>query len=264
MIMVDLNSDLGESFGAYTLGADGEVLPHITSANIACGFHAGDPLTMEQTVLSAAALGVAVGAHPGYPDLMGFGRRSMTCSAGEIKAYIQYQLGALMAFAAAHGVKVQHCKPHGALYNAAARNAELAKAIAQGIAEVDRDIILLGLAGSELVKAGQQIGLSTACEVFADRAYRADGSLMPRSQPDSVIQNPEEIVGRAIQMVTEGIVTAATGEKVAVEAHSICVHGDTPSAANLVQKIHSALEKAGVRVAPLVQALDKGERLCLR
>ena len=183
MYKVDLNSDLGESFGAYTIGLDSEVIQHVSSANVACGYHAGDPLVMDKTVAAAKAAGVAVGAHPGYPDLMGFGRRNMVCSPKEVKAYIQYQLGALMAFTAAHGVKLQHCKPHGSLYNMAAKDMDLAMAIAEGIAQVDKDIILLGLAGSKMLEAGKQMGLRVASEVFADRAYQADGSLVPGSSP---------------------------------------------------------------------------------
>ena len=155
MYKVDLNSDLGESFGAYTIGLDSQVIPYVSSANVACGYHAGDPLVMDQTVAAAKAAGVAVGAHPGYPDLMGFGRRNLACSPKEVKAYVQYQLGALMAFAKAQGVKLQHCKPHGALYNMAAKDMELSLAIAEGIAEVDKDIILMGLAGSKMLEAGR-------------------------------------------------------------------------------------------------------------
>ena len=174
MYKVDLNSDLGESFGAYTIGLDNEVIAHVSSVNVACGYHAGDPLVMEKTVAAAKAAGVAVGAHPGFPDLMGFGRRNMVVSPKEVKAYVKYQLGALMAFAAAEGIRLQHCKPHGALYNMAGKDMDLALAIAEAIAEVDKDIILLGLANSKMIDAGKQLGLRVANEVFADRAYQAD------------------------------------------------------------------------------------------
>ena len=253
MYKVDLNSDLGESFGAYTIGLDSQVIPYVSSANVACGYHAGDPLVMDQTVAAAKAAGVAVGAHPGYPDLMGFGRRNLACSPKEVKAYVQYQLGALMAFAKAQGVKLQHCKPHGALYNMAAKDMELSLAIAEGIAEVDKDIILMGLAGSKLLEAGRKAGLRVASEVFADRAYQADGSLVPRKQPGAVIRDKDEAIARTIRMVTEGKVTAVTGEEVSIDAHSICVHGDNPSAVEFVKNIRDALTAQGVEIVPLAQ-----------
>lgn len=251
MDRVDLNSDLGESFGAWTMGLDREVLGYVSSANVACGYHAGDPLVMEKTVAAAKAAGVALGAHPGFPDLMGFGRRAMACSSEEVKAYVQYQLGAFMAFAAAQGLRVQHCKPHGALYNMAAKDMDLAMAIARAIAEVDRDVILLGLAGSRMLEAGRRAGLRTASEVFADRAYRADGSLVSRSEKGAVIHDREEALARTVRMVTEGKVTAITGEEVEIRADSICVHGDNPSAVTFVQEIRGALESRDVTVCPL-------------
>ena len=226
MYKVDLNSDLGESFGAYTIGLDNEVIAHVSSVNVACGYHAGDPLVMEKTVAAAKAAGVAVGAHPGFPDLMGFGRRNMVVSPKEVKAYVKYQLGALMAFAAAEGIRLQHCKPHGALYNMAGKDMDLALAIAEAIAEVDKNIILLGLANSKMIDAGKQLGLRVANEVFADRAYQADGSLVPRKLPGAVIHDKDEAIARTVRMVTEGKVTAITGEEVEIAAHSICVHGD--------------------------------------
>lgn len=255
MYKVDLNSDLGESFGAYTVGMDEAVIAHVCSANVACGFHAGDPLVMERTVAACRAAGVAVGAHPGFPDLMGFGRRSMACSPREVKAYIQYQMGALLAFAAAQGVKLQHVKPHGALYNMAAKDPELARAVAQAVAEVDREVILLGLAGSEMLKAGREAGLRTACEVFADRAYRADGSLVPRGTPGAVLHDRDEAIERTVRMVTQGKVTALTGEEIAIEAHSVCVHGDNPSAVEFVRDIRARLEREGVCVVPIAQVI---------
>ena len=253
MCKVDLNSDLGESFGAYTIGMDKEVIAHVSSANVACGYHAGDPLVMDATVAAAKAAGVAVGAHPGYPDLMGFGRRNMVCSPKEVRAYVQYQLGALKAFTAAHGVKLQHCKPHGALYNMAAKDLELAAAIAEAVRLVDPELILLGLAGSKLLEAGRQAGLRVASEVFADRAYQADGSLVPRKQPGAVIHDKEEAIARTIRMVTEGKVTAITGEEVSIQADSICVHGDNPSAVEFVKNIRAALTTQGVAIAPIAE-----------
>ena len=251
MDRIDLNSDLGESFGAYTVGLDREVIDYVSSVNVACGYHAGDPMVMDRTVATAKQAGVAVGAHPGFPDLMGFGRRNLACSPKEIKAYVQYQLGALLAFTAAQGVKLQHCKPHGALYNMAAKDMDLARAIAEAVAEVDKDIILMGLAGSKMLEAGRQAGLRVASEVFADRAYQADGSLVPRTQVGAVIHDREEAIARTIRMVTENKVTAITGEEVAIQAHSICVHGDNPSAVAFVKDIRKALEENGVVVCPL-------------
>jgi len=253
MYKVDLNSDLGESFGAYSIGLDTEVIANISSANIACGYHAGDPLVMDKTVAAAKAAGVAVGAHPGYPDLMGFGRRNMVCSPGEVKAYVQYQIGALAAFAAAHGVKIQHCKTHGALYNMAAKDIDLAMAIAEAVASVDKDIILLGLANSKMIDAAKAVGIKAASEVFADRAYQADGSLVPRSKPGAVIHDKDEAIARTIRMVTEGKVTAVTGEDIAIEAHSICVHGDNPSAVEFVKNIRAELIAKGVQIVPIAE-----------
>ena len=253
MYKVDLNSDLGESFGAYTIGLDSEVIAHVSSANVACGFHAGDPLVMAKTVAAAAARGVAVGAHPGYPDLIGFGRRNMVCTPAEVKEYVRYQMGALMAYTASFGMKLQHVKPHGSMYNMAAKDPALSMAIAEAIAEVDKDVILMGLAGSCMLEAGKKLGLRTAGEVFADRAYQADGTLVPRSKPGAVIHDKQEAIARTLRMVCEGRVTAITGEDIAIEAHSICVHGDNPSAVEFVKNIRRELEAKGVVIAPLSQ-----------
>lgn len=251
MYKVDLNSDLGESFGAYTIGLDSEVIAHISSANVACGYHAGDPLVMDRTVGLCKDAGVAVGAHPGYPDLMGFGRRNIACSPKDAKAYVKYQLGALMAFTAAHGLKLQHCKPHGALYNMAAKDQALAQAIAEAVAEVDSGIILLGLANSFLISEAKKAGLRAASEVFADRAYQADGSLVPRSKPGAVIHDKDEAIARTVRMVKEGKVTAITGEEVPLAADSICVHGDNPSAVEFVKNIRAVLTAEGVEIVPI-------------
>lgn len=251
MLKVDLNSDLGESFGAYKIGMDADILQYVSSANVACGFHAGDPIVMEETVRLAKKAGAAVGAHPGYPDLQGFGRRNMICTPKEVKAYVKYQLGALLAFTRTAGIPLQHCKPHGALYNMAAKDKALATAIAEAVADVDAGIILLGLAGSAMTEAGKEAGLRVAGEVFADRAYQADGSLVPRSMPGAVIHDTEEALSRTVRMVKEGIVTAVTGETVPLTADSICVHGDNPSALAFVKAIRERLETEGVSVVPL-------------
>ncbi|WP_097027268.1 LamB/YcsF family protein [Clostridium peptidivorans] len=251
MFKVDLNSDLGESFGNYKIGLDEEVIKYVTSVNIACGWHAGDAEVMENTIKIAKENGVAVGAHPGFPDLMGFGRRNLSVNPGEMKAYIKYQLGALMAFAKAEGEKIQHVKPHGAMYNMAAKDLTLATAIAEAICEVDRDIILLGLANSELIKAGEQVGLKVANEVFADRAYNADGTLVARSKKGAVIHDADVAISRVVRMVKEGKVTAITGEDVNINAQSICVHGDNPDAVKFVKEIKTRLQEEGIEITAI-------------
>lgn len=237
-LRVDLNADVGESFGAWTLGHDATLFPHITSANIACGFHAGDPAVMRATVELARQHGVAVGAHPGYPDLGGFGRREMRLALREVEEIVVYQVGALAAVAGAQGLRLQHVKAHGALYTMAARDAALADAIARATASVDRSLILVGLRGSELIKAGARAGLRTAAEVFADRAYREDGTLVPRTEPGAVIHDPEQVVSRVAHLVGPDVDT-------------ICVHGDTPDAARLAARVRAALAAAGIDVTAL-------------
>lgn len=251
MYKVDLNSDLGESFGAYKIGLDDEVVKYVTSVNVACGYHAGDPVVMNKTVAMAKEHGVAVGAHPGFPDLMGFGRRNMVVSPAEAKAYTQYQVGALSAFCKANGISLQHVKPHGAFYNMAAKDIALATAIAEGVASVNSDLIFMGLAGSLMLTAAKNAGLRTASEVFADRAYQADGTLVPRSKPGAVIHDTDVAIARTIRMVKEGKVTAITGEEVEIAADSICVHGDNVSAVEFVKNIRARLEAEGVTLAPL-------------
>ena len=251
MYHVDLNSDLGESFGAYTIGLDKEVIAQISSANVACGYHAGDPLVMAETARLCREAAVAFGAHPGFPDLMGFGRRNMACSPKEVKAYMSYQLGALYAFAKAAGLTLQHVKPHGALYNMAAKDAALARAIAEAVAEFDDKLILLGLANSFLISEAEAVGLRTASEVFADRAYQADGSLVPRSKEGAVIHDKQLAIARTVRMVKEGKVTAITGEDVPLRADSICVHGDNPSAVEFVREIRKTLTEEGIRIEAL-------------
>lgn len=255
MVQVDLNCDLGESFGAYRIGMDEEVIRCISSANIACGYHAGDPLVMASTVELAKKYGVRVGAHPGFPDLMGFGRRNMNVSAAESKAYVQYQLGALEAFCRAQGVRLSHVKPHGALYNMAGKDAELAMAVCRGIYEFDPEIILLGLSGSKLIEAAVRVGLRTAREVFADRAYEDDGSLVARTKPGAVITDENEAVNRVVKMVKSGTVTSVNGAEIPITAESVCVHGDNVHALEFVRKIRTAFEENGISVAPLADVI---------
>lgn len=251
MYKVDLNADLGESFGAYTIGMDSEVLKYISSANVACGFHAGDPVVMEKTVALAKENGVSIGAHPGHLDLMGFGRRTIAISPSEAKAYTKYQLGALIAFTKALGVKLQHCKPHGALYNSAAVNMDLALAICEGIYEVDPEIIMLGLAGSKHLEAAKQVSLRYASEVFADRGYMDDGTLVPRKMPGAMIHDPDISIARVVKMVKEGCVETITGKIIPIKADSICVHGDNPKAIEFVKRIRDSLIAEGVEIAPI-------------
>ena len=251
MLTVDLNSDLGESFGSWTMGHDEALMTSITSANIACGFHAGDPSVMRRTIRLAKRHGVAVGAHPGFPDLVGFGRREMQLATGEVEDLVLYQLAALAGVAAAEGVRLQHVKAHGALYNMAARDGALAKAIARAVAAFDRTLVLLGLPNSALLREGEAAGLRVAAEVFADRSYEADGSLTPRRVPGSVIQDPAQVVTRAVDMVRTGQVSATNGAVVRLRSDTICLHGDTPGAADLARQIRVALEGNGIQVAAL-------------
>lgn len=251
MYFVDLNCDLGESFGNYKCGMDEEVIPFISSANVACGFHASDPLVMMKTVALAKKNHAAVGAHPGYPDLVGFGRRNLAASPAEVKAMVQYQVGALQAIARAQGVQVCHVKPHGAMYNMAGKDEKLAEAICEAIYEVDPSLILLGLSGSEMLKAAERIGLRAAKEVFADRAYEEDGSLVARSKPGAMITDEDEAIQRVVRMIKEGKVTAISGKDIEVQADSICVHGDGEKALAFVEKIRKALVREGVQIKAL-------------
>ena len=253
MLKVDLNCDMGESFGAYTLGLDHEVAKYISSANVACGFHASDPVVMEKTVSILKENGVAAGAHPGFPDLMGFGRRNLNASPAEAKAYVQYQIGALWAFCKARDIPLQHVKPHGALYNMAGKDYALSRAICEGIAEVDDRLILLGLSGSQMRKAAADVGLRFAKEVFADRAYEADGSLVARTKAGAMITDEDEAIARVIGMVKHGKVKALTGEEIEIEANSVCVHGEGEKALAFVQKIRAALLSENIEIAPLAQ-----------
>ena len=247
-MFIDLNSDVGESFGAYRLGADAEVMCSITSANVACGFHAGDPGVMRQTIRLARDAGVAVGAHPGFPDLVGFGRRELRASPREVEDLVLYQIGALAAIAAAEGVRLAHVKAHGALYNMAARDHTLAEAIARAVHAFDPALVLFGLPGSELLTAGEAAGLRVASEGFADRAYAPDGSLASRTTPGSVIHDPDEVVRRSLRMVTDGQVTATDRSTLTFPVQTLCVHGDTPGAAELTRLLRAGLEQRGIAV----------------
>lgn len=251
MNSIDLNCDCGESFGAWSLGDDAAVLAHVTSANIACGAHAGDPEVMRRTLRLCRELGVAAGAHPGYPDLQGFGRRNLPMPPAEAANSVLAQLGALGALARAEGVTLRHVKPHGALYNAAALDRALADAIAWAVATFDPTLTLVGLAGSHLVAAGQAVGLRVAREAFADRGYAADGTLLPRGRPGALIVDPRENLAQASRIVLEGHVRGPAGEQIAVAADTLCVHGDTPGAAERAAELRRGLERAGVTVAAL-------------
>jgi 5-oxoprolinase (ATP-hydrolysing) subunit A len=245
---IDINSDTGESFGAYKIGHDAGLFTSITSANVAAGFHAGDPSVLRDTIRLAKKHGVAVGAHPGFPDLVGFGRRELNVTVREAEDMVLYQVAAVAGVAAAEGVALQHVKPHGALFNMAVRNRELSDAIARGIAAFDKGLILFGLPGSEILNAGRAAGLRVAAEVFADRAYEPDGSLASRRKPGSVIHDPAAVVARAVRMVQERNVVAIDGSVVTLEADTMCVHGDTPGSDDLAAKIRAGFEAAGITV----------------
>jgi UPF0271 protein len=248
---VDLNADIGESFGVYKTGNDERLLRTITSGSIACGFHAGDPVVMRHTVRMAAAAGVSIGAHPGFPDLAGFGRREMSIEPREVADLVLYQIGALGAIAKAEGATLRHVKPHGALYNMSVRRADIAEAIARAVASFDTDLVLVGLPGSELLSAGSRLGLRVAAEAFADRSYEGDGSLTPRRLPGAVLSAPERAAERVLRMVRDGHVVARDGSTLSVKVDTICVHGDTPGAAELAAAVRAGLEEAGVVVAAL-------------
>ena len=248
---VDLNADVGESFGAYKLGFDAELMPLVTSVSVACGFHAGDPGVMRETVALARKHGVEVGAHPGFADLMGFGRREIRATPREVEDLVVYQIGALTAIAVAQGARLQHVKAHGALYNMAAKDEAFAEAIARGTAAVDRSLVLFGLANSQLIAAGARAGLRTAREGFADRAYQRDGTLVPRHHPGAVIEDMETVARRAVSMVCDRTVAAIDGSPIGFEVDTICIHGDTPGAAALASRVRQALSEAGVGVRPI-------------
>ena len=246
---IDFNCDMGESFGMYKMGFDEEVIKHISSANIACGFHAGDPMWMRKTVDLAEQHGVGVGAHPSYPDLNGFGRRNMNATSEEVRNDVVYQAGALKAFTSNRNL--QHVKPHGAMYNQAVDDADLGKSICEAVLEVDSNIILLALAGSTWIDVAKGMGMRVAREVFADRAVNSDGTLVPRSKEGSVIHDTNEVVERSLRMVTEGKILSVEGDIVEVEADSICLHGDTPGAVDMAKTLKREFLAAGVEVKQL-------------
>ncbi|MBQ3459067.1 MAG: 5-oxoprolinase subunit PxpA [Solobacterium sp.] len=248
---IDLNSDLGESFGRYTLGCDEKVVPLVTSVNAACGFHAGDPVVMKKTVLLARQAGISVGAHPGFADLQGFGRRNMNLSYEELQACVLYQLGALDAFVKAEGLKLAHVKPHGAMYNMAAKDSKMAEAICSAVQAYDPDLIILAQESGQLYQTAKKMGLRAAAEVFADRAYEEDGTLVARSMPGSMITDPDEALARVLRMIKEGKVTAITGRDINVRADSVCVHGDGESALEFIRRIREQCEKENIILAPL-------------
>ncbi len=250
MVAVDLNADLGESYGRWTLGDDAALVSHLTSANVACGFHAGDFTVMERSVELCRTAGVAVGAQPGYPDLLGFGRRPMPFTPDEVESLVRYQIGALEAFCRAGGIELRHVKPHGALYNQAAADPALAGAIARAVARFSRELLLFGLASSEPMRAAaEDAGLRFVPEAFADRRYLADGSLQPRSQPGSLITDPAAAAAQAVSVAVDGVVVAVDGTRVPIGAHSICCHGDTPGAVEIAAAVRAALAGAGVQVS---------------
>jgi UPF0271 protein len=257
MKTIDLNCDMGESFGKYTLGMDDQVMPHITSANIACGWHAGDPMVMDATIRSAKINGVMAGAHPGYPDLMGFGRRRMNLSPGEITQYLIYQIGALQAFCRVHKVKLQHVKPHGALYLDAVENKETARAMAQAILRLDSDLCFVALAGKKgetMRQMGKELGLNVVFEAFPDRAYTPQGTLVPRSEPNAVILDPKQVAKRALDMA-QGFVISSDGSRIDLDVQTLCVHGDNLKAVNLVKEIRILLEARGIEIAPMSHSI---------
>jgi 5-oxoprolinase (ATP-hydrolysing) subunit A len=254
--LVDLNCDMGESFGAFRMGEDEEVLPWVTSANIACGFHGGDPRVMERTVALAGHLGAGIGAHPGFPDLVGFGRRNLNLTPDEARTDTLYQIGALAAFTQAAGLPLRHVKPHGQLNNLAVLDRGLADAIVAGIHAFDPELILVAY-GGELIRAGEERGMRIGYEVCADREYMPDGTLVPRSRPGAVIHDTDRIVRRTVDMVKARAVRAISGETVQLRVDTICIHGDTPGAAAIARAVHEGLEEAGIAVRPLMEVIER-------
>ncbi|MGQ0701687.1 MAG: LamB/YcsF family protein [Gemmatimonadales bacterium] len=253
MTRIDLNADLGESFGRYQIPGEDELLSLVTSANVACGFHAGDPSVMQRTVAAAAGRGVTIGAHPGYRDLAGFGRRELGASAAELAADVTYQVGALDAFCRAAGVRVRYVKLHGALYHRAARDREVSKALAYALRQLDSELVVLGLEGSALLQAATETGLDVAREAFIDRAYLPDGQLVPRGEPGAVLEDLDTIAERALRMVQDHYVVAIDGTRCIVRADSLCVHGDGPHAGAIVKAVRHRFEAEGITLAPFVK-----------
>jgi 5-oxoprolinase (ATP-hydrolysing) subunit A len=249
-VRIDLNSDVGESYGHWVMGQDESLIPLVTSVNIACGAHAGDPSTMARTVALAAAAGVTIGAHPGYPDREGFGRREISLTTDQLEASILFQLGALDAFCRDAGVTMRHVKPHGALYNRAARDAGVARAVVRAVCRYNERLLLVGLAGSQLLETGRAAGLRVAAEAFADRAYEPDGSLRSRRYDDAVLPGPDVAAEQAVSIVVLGKAVAHDGANVRINADTLCIHGDTPGAPDYARAVREALEAAGVTVGP--------------
>ncbi|MBI5972640.1 5-oxoprolinase subunit PxpA [Staphylococcus caledonicus] len=250
-MQIDLNCDLGEAFGNYSFGGDADIIPLITSANIACGFHAGDENVMNETVKLAKEHGVGIGAHPGLPDLKGFGRRNMDIAPDEIYNLVVYQLGALNGFCKIHGTRINHVKPHGALYQMGARDKTIARAIAQAVYDFDPELIFVGLSNTLLISEAQAIGLKVASEVFADRRYEDDGQLISRKEKDASITNTEEALNQVIKMVTENKVVSKNGKEIDLQADTICVHGDGAHALEFVTQIRKKLTKEGIDIQSL-------------
>ncbi|MGB0732744.1 MAG: LamB/YcsF family protein [Pontibacterium sp.] len=250
MPAIDFNCDMGESFGAFTMGDDAAILPYITSANIACGFHAGDPCVMRSTLKAIKEHNVGLGAHPSLPDLQGFGRREMSITPDQAYNLVAYQIGALQALATCESLYVQHVKPHGALYNMASKDALLAKAICHAIQDVNKDLVLYGLADSELTTQAQNIGLTVAHEIFADRRYLADGTLAPRAHPNAVIKHVDDAIEQALDMVVNGYITTLEGTRLNIHADTLCIHGDKPNAPLFAKKLSAALSHEGVMIKP--------------
>jgi 5-oxoprolinase (ATP-hydrolysing) subunit A len=249
-VQIDLNADVGESFGAWSIGEDERLIPQVSSVNIAAGFHAGDPVVIQRTVEIAVRHGAAIGAHPGYPDLGGFGRRELDLSPAEIEAAVLYQVGAVAAFVRAAGAALRHVKAHGALYNRAARDEATASAIARAVRRFSADLVLVGLAGSVQLEAGRAEGLVVAAEAFADRAYEADGHLRSRQLPDAVLVTPADVAAQALGIARDGRVRTVDGRELALDADTLCVHGDLPGAAERAAAARAALEDAGIAVRP--------------
>lgn len=251
MFQIDLNSDMGESFGAYKLGGDENIIQYVTTANVACGWHAGDPMVMDKVVRMAKEHGVMVGAHPGYPDLLGFGRRKMVLSYQEVKNYVKYQVGALAAFTQSYGMKLQHVAPHGAMGNQCQYDEEISSAIVEAVCDYDKDIIIYYCAGAVLGKIAESKGLRIASEIFADRAYMDDLSLVPRKMEGSMITDEDVAIKRCIRMIKEGKVTSITGKELDIQGDTLCVHGDGPKALAFVQRIREVFVQEGIAIRPL-------------
>jgi UPF0271 protein len=255
MVQIDINSDIGESYGAYKIGNDEEILKYVTSVNIACGYHAGDPVIMRKTVENAIKNGVAIGAHPGYPDLSGFGRRDMKLGDDELFCSVLYQVGALKSMTEALGGKLQHVKPHGAMYNSASVNYNMAKVISEAVYKIDPDLILVGLANSQLTKAASDTGLRVANEIFADRRYQKDGTLVPRSHELALIHDEQQAVNQVKQILQKGVVTSIDNCDIPIKADSVCIHGDSPEALLFAKRLNEELNRSAIMPVALSKSL---------